>query len=366
MTSVSNLTQRCLFDFDESANSDDIDNAEFLPGFRYVSIFVDNDNCLPPKKNSATDITLLRAANMALKRSADGYKDTFLFISPIFDKQNAIDALVKQYGFPYADVVCLDYDEAGFNLALEGDVGDDIASKIDSWLSENHPETVAYLHGPYAFEQFWWTGIDHDSDHDRCPWHFDIDKLKAQLPDTHRNRPNLWLSILINALDLEPDSLESDEISQDKAVALLATLCEWLHGFESASGNTFNDFEHGYFASEIGPSEFFLGFQAARLTTDEIEHLSEDYEYEIDVLRAAAFKLITEDLRDEISSGLSRFFGGDVGLFWALYSAIWPKFDMKMDDAAEELTNMKYIDYGEIADGWEFVSSGWCDKADIE
>ncbi len=360
--------QLCLIDLVvSSTDSDGITDAEFLSGFRYVTIFVDIDNCLPPKKDSATDIALLRAANLALKRRIDGYKDAFLFVSPIIESQKNLDDLIKGYGFPEADIVYLDYDEEDFNQTPACDIGDDIACQIKSWLAKKHPESLAFLDSPYAFEQFWWSGIEYDPDHDLSPINFDIGKLRAQFPDTHANRQNLWHAILIHALDIDTDAVESDEIAKDKAIALLATLCEWLHGFEAASGNTFNDFDHGYFASEIGPSDFFLGFQAAKLITGEIECLSEDYGgHEIDVLRAAGFKLITEDLRDEVSGGMTHLFGGDTSLFWTLYSAIWPNFDMKMNDAVEELTNMKHIDFEEIADAWEFVSSGWCDKADNE
>jgi hypothetical protein len=32
-------------------------------------------------------------------------------------------------------------------------------------------------------------------------------------------------------------------LASDHAAAWAATLCEWLHGFEAASGNSFNNFE---------------------------------------------------------------------------------------------------------------------------
>lgn len=360
--------QVSLFNKDDVTIVSDFSNSsKFQTGFRYITIFADINNCLPPKKNSATDIALLRASNLALKRSVDGCKDAFLFISPIVDNQDKIANLIKEYGFIEAEVICLDCGCDQFDSTLESDIGEDIEVQIERWLSQKHPEAIAFCESPYAFEQFWWTGIEYDPNQDKHEWPFDVDQFKTHLPNTHRHKPKLWLAILAYALEIDSESLESNVVEQDKATALAATLCEWLHGFESAAGNSYNGFDHEYFASSVGPSDFFLGFQSAKLTTCEIDGLSDNYDCsEIDEIRSAGFKLITENLRHQVSIGLSNFFSGDTQLFWALYSAIWPKFDMNMDEAIEELISMKYIDYDEIAYAWEFVTTGWCDKAGNE
>ena len=44
-------------------------------------------------------------------------------------------------------------------------------------------------------------------------------------------------------------------------------------------------------------------------------------------------KKITEDNRYPMRNALSRFFGSDAGLFWALYSSIWPNYQQPMYDS---------------------------------
>lgn len=48
--------QSSLFDLGESADdSERVNPSECLPGFRYVTVFADIGNCLPPQKNSANE-----------------------------------------------------------------------------------------------------------------------------------------------------------------------------------------------------------------------------------------------------------------------------------------------------------------------
>lgn len=153
-------------------------------------------------------------------------------------------------------------------------------------------------------------------------------------------------------------------LASDHAAVCAATVCEWLHGFDAASGNGYNNFG-SEFASELMPSEFFLGFEFARISGDNLESVCDQNGEDVDGLGMVALKAVTDEKRSELRGALSSFFGGDSGLFWALQSAIWPKFDKPMSDALNDLLGV--ADCDSLADldvPWRFVSEGWCDEAD--
>jgi len=175
-----------------------------------------------------------------------------------------------------------------------------------------------------------------------------------------------WLTILGHALDLDAEAIECEVFQQQRGTAFVATLCEWLHGFEAASGNSYNDFDPSSVISSIGPSDFFLGFEAARLSRINFDVFCEEYECAdtFDQLSNTSLKLVTKELRSDLREALSSFFGGDSQLFWSLYSAIWPKLDLPMDKAFADLVSLRFVEYSELVSPWYFVTEGWCDSAD--
>lgn len=50
------------------------------PGLRYIVIFSGLQGSIPPLVGSPTDVELLEAANLALRRHAAGVTDAFLFV----------------------------------------------------------------------------------------------------------------------------------------------------------------------------------------------------------------------------------------------------------------------------------------------
>jgi hypothetical protein len=70
-------------------------------------------------------------------------------------------------------------------------------------------------------------------------------------------------------------------------------------------------------------------------------------------------------VRPQIRNALSKYFGGDAALFWALYSAIWPNYEKPMLEAMNELVMREdYDSVAKIMDAWNFVQQGWCDAAE--
>ena len=174
-----------------------------------------------------------------------------------------------------------------------------------------------------------------------------------------------WLTILGHAVELHSvQNALPNALGCDIAAAWAATLCEWLHGFEAASGNSYNNF--GYEAnSNLYPSAFYLGFKLARLSGSDLESACEEADSDVDDLSSVALKAITQDKRDELRAELSDFFGGDGALYWALHSAIWPDLSKPMGEALElELGSSHFDDLARLDAPWRYVTEGWCDGAD--
>lgn len=348
---------------------------ELPHGLRHVLIHVTTGaQKFPPRPDSKQDIALLRAGNRALQRKAKGVEDVFVFAfsrSSMID-DDAVAKAIAAYGFPKA--LCLvtgrhldvasdkeTYD-ANELWIIEAEL-EDIGIAIERWLRENHPGAVAFSGGEYQEANFWWSGVEHIDE--VFDWPFSIDAYAESLPDTHRQRAATWLSLLGHAVELdEIQATGPDALGRDQAAAWAATLCEWLHGFEAASGNGYNHFSSEY-SRELMPSDFFLGFELARNSGDDLDSLCGAHESDVDDLDMAAMQAITWGRRGELRTALSDFFGSDSLLFWALYSAIWPAFDKSMSDAlAEKLGNVSYDDMAELDAPWRYVSDGWCDEAD--
>lgn len=349
---------------------------ELPHGLRHLLIHVTTGaQKFPPRPDSKQDIALLRAGNRALQRKAKGAEDVFVFV---FSKESmrddeAIARAMAEYGFPNA--LCLiaggvrldvatdkEFHNANDQWVIEAELKD-IGIAIERWLRENHPGAVAFAGGEYQEANFWWSGIEHVEE--ICDWPFDIEAYAKSLPNTHQQRAATWLTLLGHAVDLdEIQTACPDALGRDQAAAWAATLCEWLHGFEAASGNDYNHFSSEY-SWNLMPSDFFLGFEMARISGDDLDSLCDAHDSDVDDLSMAAMHAITGERRYKLRTALSDFFGSDSVLFWALYSAIWPAFDKSMSDAlAEKLGNVSYDEMAELDAPWRYVSEGWCDDAD--
>jgi hypothetical protein len=345
-------------------------------GLRHVLVHVTfGAQKFPPRPDSKEDIALLRAGNRALQRKAKGMEDVFVFVfsrASIRDDE-AIAKAITTYGFPNA--LCLipgslhldvasgkESDDVSEQWILEAEL-EDIRIAIGRWLQEHHPGAIAFSGEEYQEANFWWSGVEHnDAVFD---WPFSTEAYAESLPDTHRQRAATWLSLMGHAVDLHEIQATSPEaLGRDQAAAWAATLCEWLHGFEAASGNGYNHFTSEY-SWELMPSEFFLGFELARIAGDDLDSLCDAHDADVDGLSMAAMQAITGGRRGELRTALTDFFGGDSALFWALHSAIWPAFDKSMSDAlTDKLGHVSYDDMAELDTPWRYVSEGWCEDAD--
>lgn len=333
-------------------------------GLRHVLVHVTLGSTFPPAANSASEIALLRAANRAMQRKTQGVEDAFLFVVVGRQAWEAVRAAVSAYGFPKATVVCIETDDVERRLEMgEEVIPSDIANAVEMWLNREHIGAVAAFPKDYGETEFWWSGVEHDDN--VFDWPFGDGDFAKELPISHQSKAATWLTILGHAVDLHATQATGpDALGQDIAAAWAATLCEWLHGFEAASGNGYNDF--GYGANSIlYPSAFYLGFELARLSGNDLETTCEEAESDVDDLSSVALKAITQDKRDELRVALSAFFGGDGALFWAMYTAIWPDFAKPMSEALElELGSSHFDDLARLDAPWRYVSEGWCDDAD--
>ncbi|QSA97490.1 hypothetical protein [Methylococcus sp. EFPC2] len=341
-------------------------NPEILRGLRHVVVYAWPGGAFPPAADSPADITLLRAANTAMKRKAEGVTDAFLFLLWVTGDGSKEAEAIKAYGFPEATVEalgasCDDIEGGPDPRELE----EHTSARIAKWLAREHPGALAYFGDEYNAMDFWWTGVEYDEN--LFDWPFEPEELALQLPDTHYCTAHTWLAIVGHAMKVGAmQETNPHNLGQQRAAAIAATLCEWLHGFEGASGNSCNTFDPNSTARALGISEFFLGFEAARISDADLEDFCDTHEEDVDGLNGRALALITSELRGELRAGLSEYFGGDSALFWALHSAIWPHFDHPMIDAVDALLNVQaFNDMAELEAPWMFVSFGWCDSADL-
>ena len=333
-------------------------------GLRHVLVHVTLGSVFPPTANSASDVAMLRAANLAMQRKTQGVEDVFLFVVVGRHTLAAVSEAISAYGFPNFTVVCIETDDIEY-LQETGDeiILGEVENAVKNWLNLEHFGAVAVFPKGYVETEFWWSGVEHAED--VFDWPFDAGDFSKKLPSSHRSKAATWLTILGYAVDLHTiQATRPDALGCDIAAAWAATLCEWLHGFEAASGNSYNDF--GYEANSIlYPSAFYLGFELARLSGNDLEATCEEAESDVDDLSSVALKAITQDKRDELRAALSDFFGGDGALYWALRSAIWPDFAKPMSEALElELGSSYFDDLARLDAPWRYVSEGWCDDAD--
>ena len=342
-------------------------------GLRHILIYLDIDGNFPPRKNSKADIALLRAANLAMRRKAQGVSDSFLFI--LANAGSRCHDTILSYGFPDAEIAVFSPNilkqtsllgDEGADQYLCSNIREELISEIEPlanrWLSEKHPGAIPFLNNQYHETNFWWIGVEHNDD--VTDWPFTPESFANELPRTHQSKAATWLSVLAQALEIDTIQTSSQEIIADNLPsAFAATLCEWLHGFEGASGNGYNDFDAESVMKSLNLSEFYVGFEAARLSSVDLEDFCDEYEVE-GTPGAAALKLITRDLREHLVNALLDFFGGEARFFWTMHSSIWPKLDEQMHDAFENLIRLKSQEYAELENAWLFVSDGWHESAD--
>lgn len=337
---------------------------ENLPdGLRSVLVYV-IESVFTSAPNTALDMSLMRIANIGMQRKLQRDVDDALLVIVVGSASSAVvEKIIAAYGFPNATVACLEIDDDENHGSDDGLISLLIESEISNWLSKEHPGALGCLVNEYDAVELWWSGVENDGRALEYP--FDPSDFAAALPDTHRRQSATWLTILARAIDL--DSIQGEvphRLGHDIAAAWAATLCEWLHGFEAASENGYNRF--GYESNSIlFPTDFYLGFELARLTNNEIQNCCEDSDWDVDTMQSVALKAITEDQRGELRAALSDFFGGDGALFWVLHSAIWPNLEHSMTNNFDLLLGSSdYENLARIDQPWRFVVEGWHDSAE--
>ena len=329
---------------------------------RYVIASVWNGGGFPPEENSAREIALLRTANRAMIRQQEGHSDAFLFVFiGNYDEQQTSKAL-KSFGFSNADVAFYPCeDEESPNPDWEW-LQETASDEISDWLRTHHPGALPKFPKEYGDIDFWWTGIEAE-DFDDDEWGISVSAFTQLLPYTHSAKAETWLQILNEAVT-DFGNFDNDMERNHNAI-IAATLCEWLHGFEAASGNGYNHFEPSTAIDLLDIDKFYLGCRYSNISqSSDIDELLEEAEGDIERLPELALCALTKEARWELKSSLSDYFGGDSGLFWVLYSTIWPKLDKPAIEALSSTLDLSEIEYSELEQPWLFVTEGWTESAD--
>lgn len=341
-------------------------NKDLSASLRYVLVHVSLSGTFPPSEDSKGNIDLLRAANLALQRKLRGVEDIFLFISVHGVAQKNCEAMLKSYGFPAFELMLIGEEGSQAQLIPDPEeLESNAKSYVAWWLAEKHPAAIAHAECLYDATDFWWVGIE-ASPRDPFGEAFLGAEFARHVPTSHTRVAGTWLAILEEVAGLDEIRCDGpEELGQQRSAVWVATLCEWLHGFEAACGNSYNLFEPDSLIRDFNILRFFLGFEAARLSGESLDDLCYSHDEDLDGIAGVALKLVTENLRSELRSALADFFGNDSGLFWALHSTVWPKFDQPMLEAINEVLNLEGIeDYGDLETPWRFVADGWCEEAD--
>lgn len=337
---------------------------------RNIYAIVLNGHQFPIADNSQLDIVLLRLANQALQRQQLGIVDSFLFVicGSIDSKQQTLFtptirdlANLDKYGFPVIELVSVDTtDENGDEVELD-DVQECIGNEISKWLKEKYPAAITSLSSTGSDElDVWWSGIEAIPDKLELP--FELEDFAKNLPGTHQARASTWLAILGEVSNFQyGEGWISDNQFRLKAIAL----CEWLNGFEGASGNGYNDFEAGYAGNSMELDDFYMGCIWGQENPKElIDDKFEESDCDSDDMKSSILAEISAGMRQEIRDLLTEYFGSETVLFWALYTSIWPKFDKPVAEALENIVGLRESDYEDVAEPWMFVTDGWTDSAD--
>ncbi len=315
------------------------------------------------------DEAVLRAAHRALVRQKSGITDAFLFVLCGELALEEATTAIAPYGFPDVSVICISTKDEDGEEIDDGDVREQIGFAISHWLEEHHPAAITSISlDGYDSLDMWWSGVDSKG----CKANF-LTEYASTLPDTHQKKVGTWLEILAIIL-----GFECTLKAYDNQLALYAaTLCEWLHGFEAASGNFYNRFEayevckalriNGYDIQEflMGQGDSYECLDEI-LCDDESDDFDdfEDNEDNEDII-SESLKQATSNERSSLRDMLSKYFGSDTALLWALHTAIWPRYDEPAADLCNNLVNPSaWDDIAEIDDAWQFVTNGWTDSAD--
>lgn len=334
-------------------------------GLSNILIYVEQGGYFPPPKNSKKDIGLLRTANLAMQRlNGPERVDHFLFIGVNFGDTEA--EAIRSYGFPNFEIITHELEVGADGTVLsEDDFDDSIESSIKEWLATKHPGAIVYPASEYNNDSlWWWAGVEHE-DH-IFDWPFEPKDFSSELPGVHKDKAETWLSLLGHATELEENQAAMEEsLGQHHAAELATTLCEWIHGIEAASGNSYNHFDPSSASQSLGLSEGYLGYMASHLTGYDLEEFCDIYDVDLDDMGTTVLKLITAERRDDMRSAIADFFGGDSFLFYALHRSIWPKFSDPLVEDLDTVLNplMEELD-NDLLDSWTYVSEGWCEKAD--
>lgn len=347
------------------------------PGLRYVVVFSDLEGPMPPPVGSPTDIALLEAANLALRRHAAGVTDAFLFVMNAGGDDESRVAAIRAYGFPDARIQIIGEAVEARQGELLPDCADDdpnedtiegVIEAIRCWLKAGHPAALPFPGGEYPLGTTWWMGIERG---DILPgtrrafeWAFSADSFAELVPCKQRKRAETWLSVLESvgdpACEAEPDSY----LMQQRSGVLAAVLASWLNGFEAASGNGFYDFDPAWTVTQLAIDEFMLGHELAGVRSDRLEVLCDEYECDLDGLPGLALRLMVEDRMPPVHGAMTDFFGGEVMLFCSLYWSIWSKVEESMSVAMSQLTGDCSFDrLAELGGAWRFAVDGYWEEA---
>ena len=310
-------------------------------------------------KDSPLDVVVLRAAHRALLRHQNGITDAFLFVLCGELTLEEADVAIANYGFPDVSVIFINTKDDDGDKLDDENVREQIGSAISQWLDKHHPAALTSL-SPDGYDglDMWWSGIESTEEE----WAF-TEEYAATLPETHRKKANTLLAILKKALDLDDPA---DWLDENNFALFAAALCEWLHGFEAASGNSNNNFDANDVNYALKIDDFFLGFLfCPEVVSPDLRYLLDSCDGDIAELKASAFKIVITEERTKVRKSLSKYFGNDTALFWTLYSAIWPQFNEPSVDLCNALVNSSaWEDMADVNDAWEFVTNGWTDSAD--
>lgn len=309
----------------------------------------------PIIKESKLDISLLRTAHQALLRQQSGVTDALLFVVCCNSSEEEVTKSIKHYGFPDAQIIYEEVNDEDLCIHYD-DLQNLIDTELSVWLDKNHPAAITNLStGGYDSLDLWWSGVE--ATNVETEWYF-LEEYAATLPDTHRKKAATWLAILSEIMDIK----EPCRSSENQFLLYVATLCEWLHGFEVASGNGYNDFE----AAEVYNALGMDGLLGQSSPNEEFDEMLDDNDIDNDSEEIGyILKEATSNERSKLRDMLSNYFGSDVALFWTLHNAIWPNFKEPSADLCNELVNpSSFEDMSEVSDAWEFVTTGWTDSAD--
>lgn len=302
---------------------------------------------------SKIDSALLQSASYAHERIQQGFSDIFLFLFCGVDSESEAGKVVARYGFPNQTIICIpaDYEGQMEDFNDHTFFEEFIECEIESWLRKNHPGAIPYLMTDnYEPINAWWSGIEAGED---CSWD---KKFARSLPDTHYHRADTWMEILCETAKCDWESWREEQ----ELGLQMASLCEWLHGFEQVSENFSNHFEA--IPENFGLDNEYLIYAAMKingevaLSIDEAENKKD--------LSSQALKLLVCDKRDGIVTNLKEYFGGETGLYSTLWFCVRPDYKRPMMDL---MVNIEHWDGGDmhtLSNTWMFVHDGWSDLAE--